>query len=49
VLVRLSVGLRPRFGRIDRTAYEVTRAQAPTLFGLIDRVANGAGVRPPHG
>lgn len=47
-LVLLVVWLRPRFDKIDPTATVVTRAEAPALFALIDRVAAGMGTRAPE-
>lgn len=51
VIVLLALGLRPRLGRLKPFLAEfdeVTRVEAPTLFGLIDRVAAEAGTPRPH-
>jgi Zn-dependent protease with chaperone function len=46
-LFGLAVALRPRFGRLDATAHPLERDQAPTLFGLVDRVAAAVGAPRP--
>jgi len=51
LIVLLALLLRPRFGRLKPILAdfdEVTRDEAPTLFGLIDRVAAEAGTPRPH-
>lgn len=48
VLVVVAIVLRPRFGRIDPLLEPLTRDQAPTLFRLIDRVADAIGAPGPH-
>lgn len=45
--VGLAIALRPRFGRVDPDAEEVSRDRAPTLFRLIDDVASVVGAPPP--
>jgi heat shock protein HtpX len=46
LLIMIAIELRPRFGRLDRTLWTVNRAEAPVLFGLLDRTAEAAGARP---
>lgn len=51
LIVLLALLLRPRLGRLKPLLEEhdeVTREEAPTLFGLIDRVADAAGTPRPH-
>jgi Zn-dependent protease with chaperone function len=48
VLVLLALCLRPRLGRAPRRKRALRREQAPTLFALVDRVADAAGTSPPH-
>jgi heat shock protein HtpX len=47
-LVLLAVALRPRFGRLDPDATTISPQQAPTLFRLIDSVAEAIGAPRPH-
>jgi heat shock protein HtpX len=47
-LLMLAAVLRPRFGRLSRYAEPVTREQAPTLFRVIDEVAQTLGTPRPH-
>src|SRR5262249_38074824 len=47
-LILTAIFLRPRFGRLDKHAYRVTRDEAPSLFDLIDEVAKAVGTKPPH-
>jgi heat shock protein HtpX len=47
VLVIVGVLLRPRLGRRPRRTRRASRAQAPTLFKLIDGVASAAGAPRP--
>ncbi|WP_377271538.1 M48 family metallopeptidase [Peterkaempfera sp. SMS 1(5)a] len=45
----LAVLLRPRLGRVRRgDEWSLTRAKAPALYGLADRVASAAGAPPVH-
>jgi Zn-dependent protease with chaperone function len=48
LLVWLAVAIRPRFGRLDPYATRISRAEAPTLFGLVVRVADAIGAPKPH-
>lgn len=51
LIVLLAFALRPRLGRLRPVLAdydEVTRDEAPALFGLIDRVAAEAGTPRPH-
>src|SRR6184192_2228243 len=48
VLVLIAFALRPRFPRLDPYAEPLTRDQAPTLFGVVDRVAAAVGAPPPQ-
>ncbi|MGA5816309.1 M48 family metallopeptidase [Kitasatospora sp. NPDC094028] len=42
----LVVLLRPRLGRVPRDSGVLTRAEAPALYGLADRVADEVGAAP---
>ncbi|MER5930964.1 M48 family metallopeptidase [Streptomyces sp. NPDC002054] len=44
-LVIMALVLRPRLGRLDPDLPTLTRADAPTLFELLDRIADAVGVR----
>jgi heat shock protein HtpX len=48
LLILIAIALRPRFGSLDKRAYQVSRADAPELFRLIDEVAAAIGAKPPH-
>jgi Zn-dependent protease with chaperone function len=48
VLLLFAALLWPRFGRPDRYAEPLTRDEAPTLFRLIDDVAQALGTPRPH-
>ncbi|GAB2856089.1 M48 family metalloprotease [Lentzea nigeriaca] len=48
LLLVLAFLLRPRLGRLPGKNYRLRREQAPTLFGLIDRVAAAAGTPVPE-
>ena len=48
VLVLIAIALRPRFGKLDKQARELDRADAPELFRLIDQVSAAIGTKPPH-
>lgn len=48
LLVLLAAVLRPRFGRVDPSLERLSPEQAPTLFRLIDRVADSIGTPKPH-
>ncbi|MEV4759335.1 M48 family metalloprotease [Micromonospora sp. NPDC049559] len=43
----LAVVLRPRFGRLDESAYVLDRDQTPSLFDLVDEVARAIGAPAP--
>ncbi|WP_063795892.1 M48 family metallopeptidase [Streptacidiphilus griseoplanus] len=45
----LAALLRPRLGRVRRRdEWSLTRAEAPALYGLADRVASASGAPPVH-
>jgi Zn-dependent protease with chaperone function len=48
LLVLIAIVMRPRFGRIDPLADRLSPQQAPTLFGLIGRVAAATGAPEPQ-
>jgi Zn-dependent protease with chaperone function len=48
LLVLIAIALRPRFPKLDPDAEPLTRDRAPTLFALIDRVADAIGAPRPH-
>ncbi|HEX2357105.1 MAG TPA: M48 family metallopeptidase [Micromonosporaceae bacterium] len=48
VLVLSAIVIRPRFGRLSPLLETVSRAEAPTLHALLDRVAFASGAPPPH-
>ena len=48
LLVLIAIALRPRFGKLDQRAHQLSRAEAPELLRLIDEVAAAIGVKPPH-
>lgn len=48
LLVVISIVLRPRFGRIDPLAEQLTPERAPTLFRLIEQVATAIQAPVPH-
>ena len=48
LLLAVGVALRPRFGRLNPRATTLSRQEAPTLFGLIDKVAAAVGAPSPH-
>jgi heat shock protein HtpX len=48
VLILLAFVMRPRFGRLPKYATPLTRDAAPTLYALVDRVAEAAGAPTPH-
>jgi len=47
LLICIAVYLLPRFNRRPKHEEVLTRAQAPTLFGLVDRVAEAVGTKAP--
>ena len=48
LLVLIAVALWPRLGKVDRSLTQVTRAQAPTLYRLLDEVAGAVGAPVPQ-
>ncbi|GIH17479.1 M48 family metallopeptidase [Rugosimonospora africana] len=48
LLILLALALWPKLGRPDDRYGRIERGQAPTLFGLIDRVASAIGAPEPH-
>lgn len=48
LLVLVGLAIRPRFGKVDPLLERLTREQAPTLFALIDRVADAVGSPRPQ-
>ncbi|QSB15370.1 M48 family metalloprotease [Natronosporangium hydrolyticum] len=48
LLVLLALVLRPRFGKLDPLLASLSRNDAPTLFDLIDRVADATGAPRPQ-
>ena len=47
-VVVLALYLFPRLGGLDSADDQITRAEAPTLFALIDEVHKVGGVKSPH-
>jgi Zn-dependent protease with chaperone function len=46
LLIGVAVQMRPRFHRLPAGTRVVTRVEAPTLYGLLDRVTHALGGRP---
>jgi heat shock protein HtpX len=47
-LLVLAFWLRPNVGRAPRRKGDLRRDQAPSLWGVVDKVAQAAGTQPPH-
>jgi heat shock protein HtpX len=47
-LIALAIVLLPLPRRVDRHAHEITREQAPTLWRLVDEVADAVGTKRAH-
>ncbi len=48
LLLGIAAVLAPRFGRLGADGDRISRDEAPTLFGLVDRVAAAAGTGAPN-
>jgi Zn-dependent protease with chaperone function len=48
ILILLAVVMRPRLGRLPKYATVLSRDEAPTLYALVDRVAEAGGAPAPH-
>lgn len=48
ILILLAFVMRPRFGRLPKYATVLTRDEAPTLYALVDRVAEAAAAPAPQ-
>ncbi|MBE1605695.1 M48 family metallopeptidase [Actinopolymorpha pittospori] len=46
LVIALAVQMRPRFPKLPAGSRVLRRAEAPTLYGLLDRVSNALGGRP---
>lgn len=46
VLLAVAFLIRPRYGRLTRHDLVIRRDAAPTLYGLLDRIAAAAGAKP---
>lgn len=47
LLLLMALYLVPRFGRLPKHAIVLERADVPTLYAVVDRIAVAAGSRPP--